>query len=90
MRMLLSTSGHLTIAATSLGTIGSTVGCALYANGTLGSSASANRSVFARMTSDGDVIEFRRDTTDVGSISVSSSATAYNTSSDYRLKENVT
>ena len=33
---------------------------------------------------------FRRDGTDVGSVSVTSSATAFNTSSDYRLKENLT
>jgi hypothetical protein len=32
---------------------------------------------------------FRRNGTDVGSISISAGATAYNTSSDYRLKENV-
>ena len=34
----------------------------------------------------GSVAQFERDTTTVGSISVSGSATAYNTSSDYRLK----
>ena len=34
-------------------------------------------------------IRFRRNVGDVGSISTTSSATAYNTSSDYRLKENV-
>jgi hypothetical protein len=35
------------------------------------------------------LIAFKRDTATVGSISTTSSATAYNTSSDYRLKENV-
>ena len=34
-------------------------------------------------------IRFRRNNSDVGSISTTSSATAFNTSSDYRLKENV-
>ena len=38
----------------------------------------------------GNVIIFYRDTTTVGTISVTASATAYNTSSDYRLKENIT
>ena len=38
---------------------------------------------------DGSVHIFRRNGTNVGSITVSSGATAYNTSSDYRLKENV-
>ena len=42
-----------------------------------------------RRTSDGTIIDFRRDTTSVGTISVTTTATAYNTSSDYRLKENV-
>ena len=38
---------------------------------------------------DGSAITFYRSGTEVGSISVTSSATAFNTSSDYRLKENV-
>ena len=46
--------------------------------------------IFRRSTNDGGVILFRRDSSNVGSISVTSSNTAYNTSSDYRLKENVT
>lgn len=39
---------------------------------------------------DGNVVRMIRGTTGVGSISVTASATAYNTSSDYRLKENIT
>ncbi len=42
-----------------------------------------------RQGSDGSVINFARSNVDVGSISVTTTATAYNTSSDYRLKENV-
>jgi hypothetical protein len=42
-----------------------------------------------RRNSDGAIQQFYRDTTIVGSISVTTIATAYNTSSDYRLKENV-
>lgn len=41
---------------------------------------------FNRLTSDGDLVSFNRSNTQVGSISVTTSATAYNTSSDYRLK----
>jgi hypothetical protein len=37
----------------------------------------------------GTILEFRKDATAVGTISVDSDSTAYNTSSDYRLKENV-
>lgn len=45
---------------------------------------------FDRRTSDGVVISFERQGSGVGNISVTTTATAYNTSSDYRLKENVT
>jgi hypothetical protein len=38
---------------------------------------------------EGNVIEFYQDGVQVGSVAVTSSATSYNTSSDYRLKENV-
>ena len=41
-----------------------------------------------RQTSDGSVVDIRRGWSSVGSISVTTSATAFNTSSDYRLKEN--
>jgi hypothetical protein len=43
-----------------------------------------------RLTSDGATASFRRSGTQVGTISVTTTATAYNTSSDYRLKENIT
>jgi hypothetical protein len=42
-----------------------------------------------RRTFDGAVMLFYKDTNNIGSISVTASATAYNTSSDYRLKENI-
>jgi len=42
-----------------------------------------------RLTSDGAAVRFYRNSTNVGDISVTTIATAYNTSSDYRLKENV-
>ena len=50
---------------------------------------SAQACIFDRRGSDGTVVLIRNDDTNVGSISVSGSSTAYNTSSDYRLKENV-
>jgi len=43
--------------------------------------------VFNRLTSDGDILTFRKDSTTAGTISVTGSSTAYNTSSDARLKE---
>jgi hypothetical protein len=42
-----------------------------------------------RRSANGNIATFYRDTTNVGAISVTTTATAYNTSSDYRLKENV-
>ena len=42
-----------------------------------------------RQGSDGNIIAFYNDGSNVGTISTSGSSTAYNTSSDYRLKENV-
>jgi hypothetical protein len=49
-----------------------------------------NFAIRSNRNSDGGVISLRRSGNDVGSISVTTTATAYNTSSDYRLKENVT
>jgi len=42
-----------------------------------------------RSNGDGTIFNFRRNGTTVGSVSVSSGATAYNTSSDYRLKQDI-
>lgn len=44
---------------------------------------------FNRTGSDGNLIAMRREGVAVGSIAVTASATAYNTSSDYRLKQDV-
>ncbi len=45
--------------------------------------------IAGRSGSDGGIIDFRNDGTQVGTISVSGSNTAYNTSSDERLKDNI-
>lgn len=51
---------------------------------------SAGEALFlGRNTSDGSIVRFDRSGTQVGSISVTTTATAYNTSSDERLKENI-
>jgi hypothetical protein len=42
-----------------------------------------------RITSDGTLVRWRRQNITVGSVSVTGSATSYNTSSDQRLKENI-
>jgi len=69
---------------------GTNTGATFYAGGILGIAANGDRSLFLkRLNSDGTMAVFYRDNTGVGSISVTTTATAYNTSSDYRLKENV-
>ena len=45
--------------------------------------------IFNRMTTSGTVVEIKYNGNVVGSISTNGSSTTYNTSSDYRLKENV-
>jgi hypothetical protein len=72
----------------------STVGAELLPTATAGYIASftsdAQRAVIAnRLTSDGELYSMRRSGTVVGTISVTGSATAYNTSSDYRLKNTI-
>jgi len=44
---------------------------------------------YLNVNADGTIMQFRRSGTAVGSISVTTTATAYNTSSDQRLKENI-
>lgn len=61
--------------------------------GTITSSANGNPASFSRIGTNGTIMAFSRSdgstSSIVGSISVTTAATAYNTSSDYRLKENV-
>jgi hypothetical protein len=45
--------------------------------------------VINRKSSDGVQIQFRRDNSDIGNISSTTSSTSYNTTSDYRLKEDL-
>jgi len=89
-RARIDASGNLFVAKTSSGS--ANTGCELQ-TGTGGNAASvftadgAIASIMNRLTSNGTIIDFRRETVSVGSISVTTTATAYNTSSDYRLKE---
>jgi Chaperone of endosialidase len=90
-RMRIDSSGTVLIGKTSSS---DTVAGIVLGNGsgdrvfTVGSSASWGVMV-NRQGDDGKAINFRRANTDVGSINVTASATSYNTSSDYRLKENI-
>ena len=81
-RMRMDSSGRLLVGLTSASGSASAV---LQARGTGVSAA-----VFDRASNDGVVVGFKRNGgNDVGNISITTSSTAYNTSSDHRLKENV-
>jgi hypothetical protein len=87
-RMRITSGGTVLIGKTS--SAFATSGIELFPTGELDSTASAQATLFLnRTTSDGSIINFYRQGSSVGSISVTGSATAYNTSSDYRLKENI-
>ena len=95
-RMRITNAGHLLIGTTAaLGVSeNATQGIMLANDGTyLSARNNSGPNFFISKIgtgNDGDVLRFSRNGSQVGSISVSASATAYNTSSDYRLKENVT
>jgi hypothetical protein len=84
-RARIDSSGNFMVGNTGLGTNGSVNGVELYASGYIGV-VSTGDSVFSRRSSNGTVITFRRDTTSVGNIDVTTTATTYNSASDYRLK----
>ena len=66
-----------------------TEGVTIYADHGFAMTKSAGNVLYInRKTSNGSCVEFSKDGTAVGSIHVGASSTTYNTSSDYRLKEN--
>jgi hypothetical protein len=87
-RMRIDASGIVLVGKTSSdATAGGTEGIELHQNGGLQAVRTSNNAgLFGRKGTDGSAVLFRKDTTTVGSISITGSATAYNTSSDYRLK----
>jgi hypothetical protein len=88
-RMRIDSSGNLLVGATSP-SFSTANGIYLSPQGrVLGTCTNDSSGAFSRLGSDGAAVAFYRSTTLVGTISVTASATAYNTSSDYRLKENI-
>jgi len=86
--MTVQPSGNVTIGKTT--TDFAPTGVNLIAAGEIDITCSAAPSLYLRRnTSDGIIQSFYRGGTNVGNISVTGSATAYNTSSDYRLKTDV-
>jgi hypothetical protein len=89
----INTNGHLLVGIATEITPASTTtaGWDIGPSGAAYGSASGNPALFLqRLTDNGAVVQFYRSTSNVGSISLSASATAFNTSSDARLKDNAT
>ena len=85
-KMRLDSSGRLLVGKTAVGT--NTVGVECRGDGLLAATRSgAVVAVINRKSSDGAAMQFRKDNVTVGSVSVTGSATTYNTSSDARLKD---
>jgi hypothetical protein len=88
-RMRIDSSGNLLVGTTS-SSFGSTPGIILRPNAdSFFINNGTSSATFRREGSDGAVLNFYRGATQVGNINVTGSATAYVTSSDYRLKENI-
>jgi hypothetical protein len=79
-RMRINTSGKLLIGTTTVGGLGTTIGGNQGDNFWISNTSSS---------SGYNHIQFKINSTDVGQIQTSGSSTAYQTSSDYRLKENI-
>ena len=91
-RIRVDVSGNLLVATSSPQdfNVATTPGMTLYQFGALNVSRSDGHGLgVQRSTSDGAVAIFHRGTSAVGSISVTATATTYNTSSDPRLKDNI-
>ena len=84
---IIDTSGNFLVGKNSAGI--NVQGFQAAADGSMGAVRNGTAGYFQRKTTVGELLNFRKDNTTVGSVSVTASSTAYNTSSDYRLKENV-
>ena len=87
-RLRLDSSGNLLVGTTSNDNAND--GARLKSYGQLAGTTNSDVSlVLNRRTSDGDITQFRKDNSVVGSVSVTSSGTTYNTTSDRRLKTDI-
>jgi hypothetical protein len=90
-RMRIDSSGNLLVGTTdsSIETSSSTEGVNILPDKINVARSAGVTANFNRISTDGNIVQFRKDGSTVGSISVTASATAYNTSSDQRLKDNI-
>ena len=96
--MIWDNSGNLLVGTTTnlIWNTTNLTGCVIGGNSSSGGFSSIQVSrvsdlclLLNRLTSDGQIQAFARQGTQVGEITVTTSSTSYNTSSDYRLKENI-
>jgi len=87
-RARIDSSGNLLVGRTTTANFSSSTTAGFTWQGTVATISTANTDALAlqRSGSDGAIVVFFRQNSNVGNISVTGSATAYNTSSDYRLK----
>ena len=85
-RMRIDSSGNLLVGTTNAAT-NAGVGIKALSNGTLATVTDNNPLIVRRATNSGNLVIFGVGVSNYGSITTSGSATSYNTSSDYRLKE---
>jgi hypothetical protein len=89
-RMRIDSSGQLLVGRTAGGNIGDSLGAMVAPSGFIYLERSGASCAFLRRSNNGSIIDFFHGTnTAVGNISVTGSATSYNTSSDYRLKHDI-
>jgi hypothetical protein len=88
--MRITSGGTLLVGATSIpGAGSSTTGVSLGASGYITAQRAAATVGYFGRSNDGELFAFYNNTTQVGNISVAASSTSYNTSSDYRLKQDI-
>ena len=83
--MRIDSSGHLLVSKTSPGDF--TPGFEVQPTGTMLAYRTGGLAGIFGRSNNGELIRFNENVTQVGSISITGNSTAYNTSSDYRLKE---
>ena len=88
-RARIDSSGNLLVGTTNTDPTGNNVAGVLIAPSYINVNRTADVAGYFGRTSDGNVLLFRRSGGNTGSVSVTSTTTAYNTSSDYRLKHNI-
>jgi hypothetical protein len=86
-RLRITSAGTVLIGTTAAS--GNTAGARISATGAATFARDNDCLLLNRPSTTGDIALFRQANVTVGTISVTASATSYNTSSDYRLKENV-